>query len=124
MLYKSRYQLGRQSEDRSGRRCHWPSPYPDDDALVADDLALDVDGTACIAGFNTLWKVAEDGHTIAALGGPNSTVIQGITSARFGRTIFDERVMYMTTQGGMLLEPPGSIVHGRQLLAVNIDSLR
>lgn len=92
-------------------------------ALLADDFALADDGTVYAAGFNTLWKVASDGRTIAVAGGPNSTTVQGITSARFGRTALDHDVIYMSTEGGAFNDPPGSLIHGGQLLAVNVASL-
>lgn len=90
-------------------------------ALAVDDLALSDDGTVYAAGLNTLWQVMVDGHTTAFVGGPNSTVIQGITSARFGRTAVDKDVLYMSTQGGLLEDPFGSLVRGGQLLAVNVN---
>lgn len=89
-------------------------------ALAADDFALSEDGTVYAAGANTLWQVIADGHTAAFVGGPNSTVLQGITSARFGRTAVDKDVLYLSTQGGLLENPPESEVHGGQLLAVNV----
>lgn len=92
-------------------------------ALLADDFALADEGTVYVAGFNTLWKVASDGGTIAVAGGPNSTTVQGITSARFGRTVLDHDVLYMATEGGVFNDPPGSEVHGGQLLAVNMRAL-
>jgi hypothetical protein len=92
-------------------------------ALAADDFALSDNGTVYAAGFNTLWQVMADGRKTAFVGGPNSTVIQGITSARFGRTAVDEDVLYMSTQGGLLADPPGSAVHGGQLLAVNLNAV-
>jgi hypothetical protein len=90
-------------------------------ALEADDFALSDDGVVYAAGANTLWKVSADGHTAAFVGDPSSTVVQGITSARFGRTAVDKDVVYMSTQGGLLEDPSGSVVHGGQLLAVNVN---
>ena len=90
-------------------------------ALAADDFALSDHGIVYAAGANTLWQVSADGHTAAFVGDPTSTVLQGITSARFGRTILDRDVLYLSTQGGLLEDPPGSEVHGGQLLAVNIN---
>lgn len=90
-------------------------------ALAADDFALSDNGIVYAAGANTIWQVTTDGHTTAFVGGPNSTVIQGITSARFGRTALDKEVLYLSTQGGLLEDPPGSTVHGGQLLAVNVN---
>ncbi|GAB7326217.1 hypothetical protein MBLNU13_g10211t1 [Cladosporium sp. NU13] len=90
-------------------------------ALAADDFALSDSGIVYAAGANTLWRVSADGHTIAFGGDPNSMVLQGITSARFGQTAVDRDILYMSTQGGLLENPPGSEVHGGQLLGVNIN---
>lgn len=92
-------------------------------ALAADDFALSDTGIVYAAGANTLWRASADGHTVAFVGDPNSTVIQGITSARFGRTALDNDVLYLSTQGGLLEDPPGSAVHGGQLLALNINAI-
>lgn len=94
-----------------------------DQALAVDDFALADDGTLYAAGFNTLWEVQADGGTSALVGGLDSPVLQGNTSARFGRTEVDKTVVYMATQGGMSNKPSGSVVHGGQLLAVNLEVL-
>ncbi|KAI6860276.1 hypothetical protein KC343_g402 [Hortaea werneckii] len=88
---------------------------------VGDDFAVAEDGTAYVAGNNTLWGVQQDGQTQALVGGNGSTVVQGITSAAFARTSSDRGVLYLATNGGMLLPPPGAQVHGGQILAVNIN---
>ena len=89
-------------------------------ALFPDDFCLAEGGTAYVAGYNTLWRVSPDGDTIPLVGGPNSTVVQGVTSAQFGRTRDDQGVVYMGTEGGIFFTPPGAEVHGGQLLAVNV----
>jgi sugar lactone lactonase YvrE len=93
------------------------------EALAADDFALSDSGVVYAAGANTLWQVLADGRTTAFAGGLNSTVLQGITSARFGRTAVDQNVLYLSTQGGLLEDPPGSAVHGGQLLTVNVNMI-
>jgi hypothetical protein len=90
-------------------------------ALAADDFELSDKGIVYAAGANTLWQVTADGHIAAFFGDPNSTVLQGITAARFGRTAVDSDVLYLSTQGGLLEGPPGSVVHGGQILAVNFN---
>ncbi|KAK5175735.1 uncharacterized protein LTR77_000874 [Saxophila tyrrhenica] len=90
------------------------------ETLLPDDFALAGDGTIYAAGYNTLWRVMPDGTTDALVGGPNSTAVQGITSAQFGRTREDGGVLYISTTGGLLLAPAGARVHGGQLLAVNV----
>ncbi|KAI7084647.1 hypothetical protein KC363_g2258 [Hortaea werneckii] len=90
-------------------------------AEVGDDFAVAEDGTAYVAGNNTLWKVKQDGQTQALVGGNGSTVVQGITSAAFSRTSSDRGVLYLGTNGGMLLPGPGAKVHGGQVLAVDVN---
>ncbi|KAI7553558.1 hypothetical protein KC331_g1151 [Hortaea werneckii] len=90
-------------------------------AEIGDDFAVAEDGTAYIAGNNTLWRVKSDGQTQALVGGNGSTAAQGITSATFARTSSDRGVLYLGTNGGMLLPPPGAQVHGGQILAVNVN---
>lgn len=93
------------------------------EALAADNSALSDDGVVYAAGANTLWRVSADGHTAAFVGNPGITVLQGITSARFGRISVDKDVLYLSTQGGLLEDPPGSSVHSAQLLAVNANTI-
>ncbi|KAI6914435.1 hypothetical protein KC318_g13065 [Hortaea werneckii] len=90
-------------------------------AEIGDDFAVAEDGTAYIAGNNTVWRVKPDGQTQALVGGNGSTDVQGITSATFARTSSDRGVLYLGTNGGMLLPPPGAQVHGGQVLAVNVN---
>lgn len=90
-------------------------------AEIGDDFAVAEDGIAYIAGNNTLWRVKPDGQTQALVGGNGSAVVQGITSATFARTSSDRGVLYLGTNGGMLLPPPGARVHGGQILAVNVN---
>ncbi|KAI7283741.1 hypothetical protein KC345_g2768 [Hortaea werneckii] len=90
-------------------------------AEVGDDFAVAEDGTAYVAGNNTIWRVKQDGQTQALVGGNGSTVVQGITSATFSRTSSDRGVLYLGTNGGMLLPPPEAQVHGGQVLAVNVN---
>ena len=90
-------------------------------ALFPDDFCLAENGTAYVAGYNTLWRVSPDGDTIPLVGGPNSTVVQGITSAQLGRTrgrsgawcIWVLRVGFSSRRRVLR-------VHGGQLLAVNV----
>jgi len=92
-------------------------------AIAADDFAVSDNGIVYAAGANTLWQVTADGCTAAFVGGLDSTVVQGITSARFGRTALDRYVLYLSTQGGLLEDPPRSVIHGGQLLAVNVNAV-
>lgn len=88
-------------------------------ALLPDDFALAEDGIVYAAGYNTLWRVKTDGTTDALVGDVNSTAVQGTTSAQFGGMRDDQGVPYTGTNGGLLLTPAGSRVHGGQSLAVN-----
>ncbi|KAI7202793.1 hypothetical protein KC316_g1978 [Hortaea werneckii] len=63
-------------------------------AEIGDDFAVAEDGTAYIAGNNTLWRVKPDGQTQALVGGNGSTAVQGITSATFARTSIDRGLAY------------------------------
>lgn len=84
-----------------------------------DDFALQDDGTAFVAGANTLWRVSPQGKVDVLVGGVNDTVLEGATSAQFGRTEVDKDVLYVGTNGG-LLAPVDGIVHGGQLAAINV----
>jgi hypothetical protein len=87
-----------------------------------DDFALREDGTAYIAGANTLWKVGPRGNVEVLAGGINDTVVEGATSAQFGRTILDRDVLYVGTNGG-ILAPVDGVIHGGQILVVNVNEV-
>ena len=87
--------------------------------IFPDDFALRKDGTAYVAGANTLWKVDARGTVQMLAGGINDTVLEGATSAQFGRTSLDRDVLYIGTNGGMLA--PVGAVHGGQIAAVNVN---
>jgi hypothetical protein len=89
---------------------------------LGDDFAIAPDGTAYIAGDNTLYRVDQTGAVTIIAGGPNNLTLEGATSAQFGRTLTDRGVLYVGTNGG-LLAPVDGVVHGGQLLAVNINIL-
>ncbi|KAI7369209.1 hypothetical protein KC354_g2091 [Hortaea werneckii] len=90
-------------------------------AEIGDDFAMAEDGTAYIAGNITLWRVKPDGQTQALVGENGNTVVSGITSATFARTTSDRGVLYLGTNGGVLLPPLGAQVHGGQILAINVN---
>jgi hypothetical protein len=87
---------------------------------LGDDFAIAADGTAYIAGDNTLYRVDRHGKVTILVGGPTDLTLEGATSAQFGRTVMDTDVLYVGTNGG-LLSPVNGIVHGGQLLAINTN---
>ncbi|MCJ1385735.1 hypothetical protein MMC17_008858 [Xylographa soralifera] len=86
---------------------------------IPDDFAIADDGTAYLAGDNSLYRYRQDGAVDILVGGPNSLVLEGCTSAQLGRTRMDKNVLYVGTNGGLLAPVDGQI-HGGQLLAVNV----
>ena len=90
--------------------------------VFPDDFALRKDGTAYVAGANTLWKVGPRGHVEVLAGGINDTVLEGATSAQFGRMNLDRDVLYIGTNGG-ILAPVNGVIHGGQILAVNVNEV-
>ncbi|MCJ1475534.1 hypothetical protein MMC13_004197 [Lambiella insularis] len=90
------------------------------DMTIPDDFAIADDGTAYIAGDNSLYRVSQKGTVDILVGGPNSLVVEGCTSAQLGRTRLDKDVLYIGTNGGILAPVDGQI-HGGQLIAVNVD---
>ncbi|MCJ1395533.1 hypothetical protein MMC18_008419 [Xylographa bjoerkii] len=90
---------------------------------IPDDFAIAEDGTAYIAGDNTLYRFSQDGAVDILVGGPNKFVLEGCTSAQLGRTRMDQDVLYIGTNGGLLAPVDGQI-HGGQLLAVNVGLFR
>ncbi|KAK6390439.1 hypothetical protein LTR65_005563 [Meristemomyces frigidus] len=90
-------------------------------SVFPDDFALTANGTAYIVGSSALWRASPDGQ-VAVLAGPNDLALEGDTSAHFGRTSKDKDVLYIVTNGG-LAAPVDGVVHGGQVLAVNVDAL-
>ncbi|TKA83152.1 hypothetical protein B0A55_00708 [Friedmanniomyces simplex] len=85
-----------------------------------DDFALAAEGTAYVAGANQLYRVSPAGQVDVLAGGINDTTLEGATSAQFGRTRHDAGVLYIGTNGGLLVPVNGRLIGG-QILAVNID---
>jgi len=84
-----------------------------------DDFAIAEDGTAYVVGANTLYRVSQEGKVDVLAGGVNDTVLEGATSAQFGRTQMDQQVLYIGTNGGILAPVDGQI-HGGQIAAINV----
>src|SRR2546421_12664749 len=87
-----------------------------------DDFTIAGNGTAYIAGNNTLYRVSQEGRLDTIAGGPNGNVLEGATSAQFGRTHMDHGVLYIGTNGG-ILAPVNWEIHGGQLAAINVGTL-
>ncbi|KAK1062664.1 hypothetical protein LTR74_010120 [Friedmanniomyces endolithicus] len=85
-----------------------------------DDFALTADGTAYVVGANQLYRVSPTGKVDVLAGGINDTTLEGATSAQFRRTRDDAGVLYIGTNGGLLV-PVGGRLIGGQLLAINVD---
>ncbi|MCJ1316732.1 hypothetical protein MMC15_002053 [Xylographa vitiligo] len=86
---------------------------------IPDDFTITDDGTAYLAGDNSLYRYRQDGAVDILVGGPKSLVLEGCTSAQLGRTRMDKNVIYIGTNGGLLAPVDGQI-HGGQLVAVNV----
>lgn len=87
--------------------------------VFPDDFTVAADGTVYVVGDNTLWRVQPTSQVDVLAGGPDDLTLEGATSAQFGRTREDEDVLYIGTNGG-LLAPVDGVVHGGQVLAVNV----
>ena len=88
-----------------------------------DDFTFDVFGDSfnCQGPSNTLAKITIKG-TVGTeqevAGNATSTAIAGNTSAKFGRTIFDLKTLYVTTNGGLTEGAP--IAQGAKIAAVDV----
>ncbi|MCJ1279642.1 hypothetical protein MMC21_007466 [Puttea exsequens] len=86
-----------------------------------DDFALDRHGiafAATVAG-DSIAEIGWGGRTRIIAGVVNTTELAQPTSARFGRTRADRRVLYVTTAGGLAFPIDGTEVVGGQLVAVD-----
>lgn len=79
--------------------------------VTCDDFVLDHEGNAYVAGpLNVLTKVSPDGQQEVIAGTYNSTssTLVGPTAARFGRLASDSWSLYVTTNGGVTGQVPGT----------------
>ncbi|KAK4895427.1 hypothetical protein LTR27_006491 [Elasticomyces elasticus] len=86
-----------------------------------DDFALAEDGTAYVVGANQLYRVSPAGNVDVLAGGVNDTTLEGATSAQFGRTREDAGVLYIGTNGELLVPTNGRLIGG-QILAINVEA--
>ena len=68
---------------------------------MPDDFALDCVNNAFVAlNSNSIGLLQPNGNSTVLAGGSTSTVLPGVTGAKFGRTATDSQVLYMGTTGG------------------------
>ena len=66
-----------------------------------DDFALDGSGNAYVAvNADSLILIKPNGDYMTLAGGNTTTELAGITGAQFGRTPYDQNILYVSTTGG------------------------
>ena len=98
--------------------------YPNNPPVVAfDDFALSRDGNFAypvVAGGNSVEQVSvKTGKQVTIAGSLNETTIAQPTSAAFGRN-GDERILYVTTAGGLGIPVNGNEAIGGQIVAIEV----
>ncbi len=91
-----------------------------------DDFALDGRGDAFLVTVkgNSIEEVGRAGKPqVAIAGAVNSTEIAEPTAARFGRTMADREILYVTTAGGLTALVNGDEIVGGQLVAIDTRGL-
>lgn len=94
-----------------------------DQLIIPDDFEVAADGTVYVVGDNTLWRVSSDGQVDVLAGGAQDITLEGATAARLGRTRDDAGVLYISTNGGLLQAVDG-VIHGGQVLALNVEQYK
>lgn len=91
--------------------------------VEADDFSPDSDGNAYVTtnSANSLLKMTTDGEVTLIAGGEKQAVIAGADAAAFGRTSWDDNILYVTTTGGIVVPPPSGIVGGK-VVAVRLNA--
>lgn len=92
---------------------------------VSDDFAFDKAGNAYITQDpgDALQLVTQEGKVTVLVGNVNSTIVEGDTSDAFGRTAFDENILYVVTNGGIAGAVPGTKITGGKVIAVDVQAL-
>ena len=92
---------------------------------AGDDFAFDREGNAYIAQDpgDALEQVTPEGKVTVLAGNVNETVLEGDTSAAFGRTWKDFETLYVTTNGGISGAVAGTSIVGGKVLAVDVLAL-
>ncbi|PMD51278.1 uncharacterized protein K444DRAFT_656650 [Hyaloscypha bicolor E] len=90
-----------------------------------DDFAFDKEGNAYITQdpSDALELVTRKGMVTVLAGNVNSTILEGDTAASFGRTKWDENVLYVVTNGGIAGAVKGTQITGGKVLAVDVKAL-
>lgn len=96
---------------------------PDFPALaLGDDFALDHEKNAWITtASNTLVKVSSSGKQTVIAGGEDSQMLKGCTSAAFGMAKGQDKVLYVTTSGG--LADPALGIEGGGVYSIDTSKL-
>ena len=90
---------------------------------MPDDFALDNVHNAYVAvNATALSFIQPDGLVTVLAGGPNNNTLPGITSAKFGRTLFDNEVLYIGTTGGSFQYPSGDFTTPGAILKIKIGA--
>ncbi|KAH8807214.1 hypothetical protein F5884DRAFT_788785, partial [Xylogone sp. PMI_703] len=100
---------------RNGTQAGDPSILATD--RVGDDFTFDKAGNAYVTQDpqNLLYEVTTSGKVSTVLGQATSSLVEGDTSASFGRTFADSHILYITTNGGLVNPVEGPAVGGKVL---------
>ncbi|KAG9234647.1 hypothetical protein BJ875DRAFT_400677 [Amylocarpus encephaloides] len=87
-----------------------------------DDFAIDGRGNVYMTKLDTfeVERVSPGGEVEVVVGGPDQTIVEGVTSCAFGRGRRDERTLYVTTNGGSLGTLPATYRTGGKVVAVDL----
>ncbi|KAL0258216.1 hypothetical protein SLS55_007389 [Diplodia seriata] len=87
----------------------------------ADDFAITDQAVAYAAnGFeNEILKITTAGSVEVVAGSLTSTLVEGATSAMFGKTSQDSSVLYVTTGGGLAAPINGTYTEGGKIVALS-----
>jgi hypothetical protein len=92
---------------------------------VGDDFAFDKEGNAYITQDpgDALQLVTQEGKVSVLAGNVNTTILEGDTADAFGRTGWDENIIYVVTNGGIAGRVPGTQIVGGKVIAVDVKAL-
>ncbi|KAI0535266.1 hypothetical protein GGR58DRAFT_479769 [Xylaria digitata] len=92
-------------------------------ASFVDDFALDSAGTSWVATNpnNTVVALRSDGSSQIVLGDPSKLTVAGVTAGAFGRTTYDSKTLYVTTNGA-IRAPVNGVTEPAKIVAVDTSS--
>ena len=92
---------------------------------VGDDFAFDKQGNAYITQdpSDALQLINQEGQVIVLAGNTSSTIVEGDTADAFGRTKWDENILYVVTNGGIAKPVAGTQIVGGKVIAVDVKAL-